>query len=349
MMMRTIDFRFRVIRNGGDYCLLHPADNSKPCIRMDDSGDIKTLFTGSFLAPEKEVNWLTDEIRPELILNGVTHRLGVFLPAIVSETDDGVTKSIPIEAYDRGWLARDCRVESRPFFAAGTNYLSAVSSILTSAGIIQIIETPTEAVLAEDREDWEVGTSCLDIANQLLDEINYEHIWFDRDGACILEPVAVPSAQNIEHTLDENNVESMLSPGMSNTTDFYSTPNVFICICSNADKGTVLTATAENTNPQSPLSIARRGRRIAKVVQVNNIASQEELQLYANRLVTDTMFTGETVRVQTALLPGFGVGDTVALQYGDIFSVCRERSWNMQLTVGGKMTHTLEKVVYNLD
>ena len=61
------------------------------------------------------------------------------------------------------------------------------------------------------------------------------------------------------------------------------------------------------------------------------------------------MLTGETVTVQTALLPGYGVGDTVALQYGDVFSVCRERAWTMQLGVGGKMTHTLEKVVYNLD
>ena len=159
----------------------------------------------------------------------------------------------------------------------------------------------------------------------------------------------MPSAANIEHTLDENLIESMITPGKKQTTDFYSAPNVFICICSNADKGSAMTATAENTNPQSPLSIARRGRRIAKVVQVKNIASQQELQLYAERLVADSMLTGETVTVQTALLPGYGVGDTVALQYGDVFSVCRERAWTMQLGVGGKMTHTLEKVVYNFD
>ena len=100
MMMRTIDFRFRVIRDGGEFCLLHPADGM-PNIRMNDKTEISTDFSGSFLIPEKNVNWLTDEIRPEMILNGVTHPLGIFLPATVSENDDGITRSIQIEAYDR--------------------------------------------------------------------------------------------------------------------------------------------------------------------------------------------------------------------------------------------------------
>jgi len=347
-MTRTIDFRFHVVRDGGDFCLLQPAPGSSPTIRMDDSGDIKTSLTGSFLIPEAEVDWMTDEIRPEMIIDGTVHRLGMFLPATVTENDDEPCKTIQIEAYDRGWLARDTTAESMPFFASGTNYLDAVGSQLTGAGIVRISFTPTEATLTEDREDWFVGTSALQIANDLLDEINYDHVWFDGDGTCVLKPASTPTAENIMHVLDESNVESLLLPGMSRSTDFYSTPNVFICICSNADKAAPLVSIAENTNPQSPLSIARRGRRIVEVVQVDNIASQEELDLYSQRLVTESMLTGETINVQTALLPGFGVGDVTALQYGDIFSICRERAWTMQLNVGGTMTHSLERVVMNL-
>lgn len=347
-MTRTIDFRFRVIRSGGDFCLLQPAAGSTPTVRMDDGGDIKTSFTGSFLIPEADVDWLSDEIRPEMIIDGTVYRLGVFLPASVTESDDGSCKTVQIEAYDRAWVVRDNKAETIPFFSAGTNYLSAVGSLLTAAGIIQISETPTDAVLTEDREDWDIGTSALEIANQLLDEINYEHIWFDAEGTCVLKPVTTPTAENIAHTLNEESVESLLLPGIGRSTDFYSTPNVFICICSNADKPAPMTATAENTNPQSPLSIARRGRRIAEVIQVDNVASQEDLQLYAQRLVSKSMLTGEVVRVTTALLPGFGVGDVTALQYGEVFSICRDRAWSMELTVGGKMTHTLERVVMNL-
>ena len=95
-MKRTIDFRYRVLRNGGNFCLLQPAANSAPTVRMDDSGEIKTSFSGVFLIPDADVNWMSDEIRPELIVDGVTFPLGVFLPATVSETDNGISKSIQI-------------------------------------------------------------------------------------------------------------------------------------------------------------------------------------------------------------------------------------------------------------
>lgn len=348
MMTRTIDFRFRVIRNGGDLCELQPANNAMPVISMDETNSIKTGFSGEFRIPSAEVNWLTDEIRPEMILNGVRHRLGVFMPNKVDETDNGISRFLKITAFDRGWLVRDNRAETRPFFAAGTNYLEAVGSALAASGIGSISEVPTDAVLAEDREDWEAGTSWLDVVNQLLSEINYKSVWFNADGTCMLEPISTPTAENINHTIDENEVESLLTPGYQKVTDFYETPNVFICVCSNPDKAEALVATAENTNPQSPLSIPRRGRRICQVLYVDNIPSLAELQVYADRQVTESMLTGETFQIQTALLPGYGVGDVTALRYGEILSVCREKAWNMQLGVGGKMTHTLERVILNL-
>lgn len=348
MTIRTIDFRYRVLRNGGDYCEIYPVGDSMPAIEMNDEGEIKTSLTGEFIMPQLELNWLTDEILPEMTLNGETRKLGRFLAARVEEQDDGITKSLHIEAYDRGWLVRDSRAESRPFFAAETNYLDAIGSALVAAGITDIREVPTDAVLTEDREDWECGTSWLEVANQLLREINYKDVWFDAEGVCILEPVPMSGEENIDHVLDESSVESMMSPGGHKTTDYYATPNVFICICSNADKADAMVAVAENVNPESPLSIPRRGRRISTVIQINNIASMEELQLFAERQVVDSLRTGEIIQIETALLPGFGVGDITALRYNGELSLCKERGWIMQLGVGGKMTHTLEKVVYNL-
>ena len=164
----------------------------------------------------------------------------------------------------------------------------------------------------------------------------------------MLEPKTVPTGEHIDRILDESEIEDMIAPGSTRVSDFYEKPNVFICICSNADKAAAMTAVAENTNPQSPLSIGRRGRRIATVIQVDNIAGQQELQAFADRQVSDSMMTGETITIQTALLPGFGVGDMVALRHDDVYSVCRERRWTMQLGVGGKMTHVLERVIMNL-
>lgn len=352
--MRTIEFRYKILRNGADYGFLHAAAGNAPVIRMQDDAEIKTAFSGVF-APaatdargrEIPVNWQTDELAPVLLLDGVEHKLGVYLPSTVTPSKVDGLETIRVESYDRGWRVRDDYITKMPYFAAGTNYITAVETLLTACGVSEVSAKPTEAVLAEDREDWLIGTSTLTIVNQLLDEINYKSLWFDSDGTAILEPAAVPLAENIQHTLDADKVESLVLPKISRETDVFAAPNVFLCICSNVDKGAPMVATAENVNPQSPLSIPRRGRRIVRVVQVDNIASQSELQAYADRLRNESMTTGETVRISTALLPGYGVGDVVALHYGDLNAICIERAWTMELRVGGTMNHALERVVYS--
>ena len=348
-MTRLIDFRYYVVRNGANYCEIHAVEGAEPKILMEDGSGIKTKLSGSFLVPAEDVDWLTDEIRPVMVIDGTEHHLGIFLPANVSETETDTSNRVSIDAYDRGWIVKDHRTEYTLFFPAGSNYLSVVGSVLAECGITLISMVPTDETLAEDRADWDVGTSSLDIVNQLLAEINYEELYFDPDGVAVLEPKSTPSANNVEHILDEASVESLMIPGIQKTTDFHSAPNVFICVCSNADKDSAMVAVAENTNPQSPLSIARRGRRISRLVNVDNIASQEELQMYADRMVTDSLLKGEVLSVTTCLLPGYGVGDIVALRYGGISSICKEKRWSMDLKPGGRMSHTLERVVLNLD
>lgn len=345
-MKRTVDVRFVVVRDGSDFCDLY-VNKSAPVLRMSGNSNIKTTLSGEFVRDDK-VDFLKDKIRPEIIIDGVVYPLGVFLPVTVKMKESETNKTLQIEAYDQCWQVQDARTEGLLHLPSGTNYIDAIKQLLGNAGIIIVISTPTSATLTEDREDWEAGTSYLDIINQLLDEINYNHLWFDQSGAAVLEPESVPSAANIDHTINSDNVSSLMIPGTVMETDLYSSPNVFVCVCSNPDKTGVMTATAENTNPQSPLSIPRRGRRIVHVEKVDNIASQEDLQAYADRLRNNSMITGEKWQIQTALLPGFGVNDVIAFHHGDETSICVESFWSMTLGTGGSMTHTLEKVVYNL-
>ena len=348
-MTRTVSFRYVIMRSGADYTEIYPTVDSTPVVRMDDSGEIKTSFSGVFQDPGDEVDWLTDQIRPEMVLDGMTYPLGIYLPATVMYAENETTKTVQIEAYDRCWQVKALCTEDQKYFAGELNYLSAVGSLLSEAGIDSVSEDKTDLTLMEGREDWNIGTPALDIVNQLLGEINYKQLWFDANGTAMLQAERLPRAENISHTLDDTKIESMLIPQIQRQTDTYSAPNVFICVCSNADKDEPMIAMAENTNPQSPLSIARRRRRITQVVQLNNIASQDELQSYANRLVSSSMMRGETIQVETALLPGFGVGEVVALRYGELMTLTIERSWTMNLTVGGRMQHTLEKVVMSVE
>lgn len=348
-MKRELAFRYDILRNGADYATLDPVTGTMPTIAMMDSGEIKTTLMGTFYDPGDRVDWLTDEIRPTIIIDGVPHHLGIFLPGTVEFAENNTSRTLTVEAYDRCWRVQTRCAETLRYFAQGLNYLNVVVSLLTDAGITSVAKVNTSHTLVEDREDWNIGTSNLSIVNELLAEINYKQLWFDQDGTARLEPAAQAKAESIQHTFDDTNVRSLMIPGIRKSTDVYAAPNVFLCVCSNADKSGPMSAIAENTNPQSPLSLPRRKRRITQVINVNNIASQAELEVYANRMVTSSMLRGETISVETCLLPGFGVNDVVGIQYGDYMAICVEKAWTMTMGVGGTMQHTLERVIINAE
>ena len=364
-MIRHEEIRFKMMRDGIEYGELYA--KSAPTLRMQSNGEIKTSFQGTFFPMAKdtrgndvEVDWLYDEIKPILVIDGEEEPLGVLMPSTVTPKESKGETTLEIQAYDRCWRVRDNKVEGALYLSSGTAYIDAVEQLLTSSGIATIIVTPSEAVLAEDRQDWETGTSYLKIINDLLKEINYKQLWFNQYGFAILEPASTPTAENIQHIFtnqkpDPRNQKEVaairLLPQISRKTDIYQAPNVFLCICSNADKDAGMKATAENNNPQSPLSTIRRGRRIVKEIKVDNIESQEALQTYADRLLYESMTTGEVINVDTALQSGFGVDDVTAIRYDSresTLGICVEKAWTMTLAPGGIMSHELEKVVINL-
>lgn len=349
-MVRTVGFKYVILRNGANYGILPAPVDSTHQIHMDTEAEIKTSLIGDFFEPEKDVDFMTDKIQPVMILDGKEYPLGIFLPVHVSMDDSDYVKKIHIEAYDQCWYVKAQKVSVHPpFFPAGTNYINAISSLLSTCNIALIYAVSTSEVMTEDRADWGVGTSYLTIVNELLKEINYNDLWFDNAGIAQLTPFEAPDAKFIDHTLSDKDIKSLMIHGMSSTMDIYEIPNEIVVTCSNPDKEGGMIALAENTNPQSPLSIARRGMRITKVININNIASQEALQSYANRLMTETMSAEEEIMIDTLLLPGFGVGDTIGFKYGDLMAICKETAWTMELKVGGHMTHVLNRRVLNID
>ena len=229
---------------------------------MDRASNIKTSLRGTFRTDAintqgeiVDVNWLSDEIQPVLIIDDVEYPLAVVMPASVVPTTSEKGKEISIEAYDRCWRISDVKTESVIHFSAGDNYIDVVESLLVDAGIAMLMKTPTDAVLAEDREDWEIGTSYLDIVNQLLSEINYESLWFDANGIAMLRPSLDLLAANVRMTFTDRDVDPRdpksaqimnVLPTIKRTSDIFKAPNVFVCMCSNPDKEDVMIAVAEN-------------------------------------------------------------------------------------------------------
>lgn len=353
---RKISFRYELLRGGAYYARLRALESEPPRIRAGRDDRLKASFTGVF-APEAEdadgrpmpVNWLTDEIRPVMILDGAEHGLGVYIPTTPVVRDTGTVRSVAVEAYSRCQRLLDTNSTSLLYWPRGTAYLDAVGRLLEEAGVLSVIKTPTTASFSEPREDWPAGTPYLDIVNELLGEIGYEDLQFDADGHALLRPASVPEPSAIRHLMDVSDSDTRLLPGYTREQDLFNAPNVFVVVCANPEKAGLMRAEAVNANPQSPLSVPRRGRRIVSVTTLNNVASQFALQATADRLRNESLISGETLRVSTGLRPGFAPGDVVALHTGELTTLCVEQGYEMELRVGGRMTHELRKVVYNIE
>lgn len=310
---------------------------------MDSDAAINWSLRGTFLH-NQNVDYITDELRPIIIVDGVESPAGVyrFVTRRENHNQAGAVYE-DIEAYDRAILLKWAKLEKRDFWAAGTSYDTIISHYLTAAGITHVTYAPSAYVLQSDREDWDIGTPYIEIVNALLSEINYQSIWFDDRGIAQIGPYAALSAENIQHTYTDNAV--VLHPDLSREIDIYDRPNVFIAILENPEYPEPLYATAVNDTPGSQLSTVRRGLRIPAVYKVGNIASQEELQAYINKIRDESMWASEIIDVQTPIMPGHTVANVIALVHGETQGIFREKRWSFSLETGAYMAHKLQRVV----
>lgn len=341
--MREIDYRVDILRSGVRFGHLRFDANSPPTVYCDADAEIKLSLRGSFL-PSSDFDDLTDELQPVCIVDGEEHPLGVYRVTTRRDETNETGTRCDLEAYDRAVVLRQCKLEQRDSWPAGTAYGDVLLHYLQAAGITRVLRANSGKALQTAREDWDIGTSFLTVINTLLAEINYREIWFDLDGVAHLEPYEAPSAGRIAHHYGlHGRAAKLLTPGISVERDVFDKPNVIICVLSNPELPPE-TATAVNDFPVSRLSILRRGLRIPQVVKVANVASGE-LQAYANRLRDEAMQTGEYVAIGSPVYPDHGVADTVALEMPELHGLFRETRWEISMQAGARMRHTLERMV----
>lgn len=339
---RDVSYQVRVLKNGVESGeLLWQAANA-PAVIWDKDGQIKSSFTGQFYPPDG-VELLADELKPYIVVNGVESPLGVFRPATLTRVNTAYGSMLSIEAYDRCWKLQSTRTESVIHFDAGTLYTAAIDQLLTKCGVSLRLITASLAKLATDREDWEVGTDILTIVNQLLSEIAYNELWFDADGVARVEPYQEISSRPIVHKYGEKGMFRPVSHGSSVETDLFSKSNVFICVCSNPELPEPMVAISENDNPASVTSIFRRGMRIAQRYQVQNIASQAELQAYADKLRLESMFSTEMLSFETLAEGGHGLGDSLSIDDRRLGGIYEETAWSITMKAGELMRHTAKR------
>ena len=172
LLTRDVRYRVDVLRNGAPITQLQWADGDAPQIIASRDATIHTSLKGTF-RPNQDVDYLSDELQPVAIIDGLETPLGVYQTATPSTKGSAGQRRVEIEAYDRCWRVYSNRTETILHLTAGSSYITEIRKLLTVCGIALVIATPSDATLQTDREDWDIGTSYLTIVNDLLAEINY--------------------------------------------------------------------------------------------------------------------------------------------------------------------------------
>lgn len=218
-------------------------------------------------------------IRPVLVIDGLPEiPLGVYLFSAAPEDWSGAGRVYGLELLDRCTVLDQDEIEVSYTVAAGTVILSAVASVIASAGeaisVNAAVTTATSSAMV-----WPAGTSKLQIVNDLLAAMNYNALWVDGVGNFRATPYVVPASRPIGYEL-LNGLErelvdgdlSIYSEAWSRDRDLFKVPNKVITVQSGSGEEEPLTGLATNTttdptDPTYPFSYAARGNRwISKVI-----------------------------------------------------------------------------------
>lgn len=337
--LHTFEYHIYVMRNGAEFGEALSVDG--PQIEMVSDAEIKKSLSANLILPDG-TDILHDTLMPCIIVDGITSVLGeYYIGTYTEQTNDYGQSYTEIEAYDGGFLPSRYRTENIIHFSAGANYVDTIQALLIEAGVEKIIATANSATLTNDREDWEIGTTYLEIINALLAEINYESLWFDNNGFARIAPKRVADPDTVHHKYTSGQY-SILSVPRSRETDIFDKYNVFVAYVDSADNDELMIATAVNDDPASILSVQNRGRIQAPPQRLDNIASQEELQVYVDSWKSKSMMSTETVSISTAIDKSHEILDTVQLED----SIYLEYSWSMNLSGENEMNHTLRREVF---
>lgn len=279
--------------------------------------------------------------------------VGVFLLSSPDRDQRKAGIDRTVTCYDQTIiLEEDSIITDRAVVATGVNYITQVTTVLTSAGLdttgyqLQPSTLTIPTVLS-----WPVGTSKLKIVNDLLAAINYKPFRFSMSGVGIAEENVLPEDRAVEYDYTTDS-DSVVAPDMKLSLDLAAVPNKVILVRLHPKLGD-LTGVATNNNFNSPVSVQRRGR--TKTYQNGAVsvdaADQTTIDAMAVQVLSEQSQPSQTWRFKTALNPfhddqdKLTVADTTGQYSFDLEGEWIEDEWIMPIDDTGLMEHVVRRVV----
>ena len=270
--------------------------------------------------------------------------LGVFVPTTPRMQLGAPVQTVDISGYDMTVVASEDRLAEVLTIPAGTQYIEALVTLLMQGGIQHITAERTDAALTHELQ-YDIGTDRLSIANELLRAIGYQPLYADANGFLRITRKLMPYERTVQHRYMDDEL-SVIAPELVIDEDMFAAPNMIVAVVSRLEDPP-LVARWQNEDPQNPLSIHRRGRRVVRFDQLDDIQDQDVLDRYVIAEGYRTMAQYGRVNFETLAMPGHLVRDMVYLQRedADIAGRYMETGWSMELNVGASMRHTAQRVV----
>ena len=213
---------------------------------------------------DSDIDYLNDRIKVYVTLNGVQTSLGVFMLCTPSlSINSRGYKSRIIEAYSLLQILVNDKITTRLQLPIGTNI---INEVIRQIGDYSY-DIDASSLTLNSSKEYEIGTSKIDIINDLLSVINYTSVNVSTDGKFTTQSYVLPEDRVIELTLKEGN--DTIIREMTEDLDLFNAPNVFVRYTNSLDVNPPLSYTYTNDSTSSITStVNRNGMQIVDCQEV---------------------------------------------------------------------------------
>lgn len=309
-------------------------------ISYNSLGRLKSSLTIKILEDELlDIDYMNDRIKPVVVIDGIEYILGIFLISSPDRSISGTGSERYLTCYSKLKILDNDKVLSRYYVAAGTNVVNEVIRLLGSNPCNITTSTQTTSTGRE----WEIGTSKLDIINDLLDVINYNTLLVDTTGIFISYPYKQPEERT--HTIEYiEGKDSIIRYDMQEDFDFFDVPNVFVRYTNDLDIDPPIVATYPLQTGSEVITLDGRLPNVS-AEEVSDISDYNTLLAKCKRDAFNNRSVYSHLNFETAINPVHGYLDCIWVKVGDINYKYIETSWSFDLAVGARMKHTARRVV----
>lgn len=347
--MRTEEFKYYLLdeydnpklTGNGSTNLLHNVIEGN--ISYSSLGRLKSSLCVKIQEDELlKIDYMNDRIMPVIVIDGKEYPKGIFLISSPDRNIESYAITRNLTCYSKLKILDNNKITSRYYVPAGSNVVNAITNLLGDEP-----HSITDSILTTSTDhEWEVGTSKLDIINDLLDIINYVSLIPADDGKFTSYPYKSPNER--VHTIEyiEGN-DSIILSSMTEDFDFFDTPNIFVRYTNDVDIEPPIIATYPLQTGNIPVTIDGRLPNV-DIQEVRDIADQATLYAKCKQDAYNARSVYSHLNFETAINPIHNYLDCVWVKVGDIDYKYIETSWSFNLKIGSLMKHTCRRVV-NLD